>query len=173
MNFLRKYINTVEKFNNKLGNWVSWLSSLLVVLVCLDVFSRYLLRESSVAVQELEWHLFAVLFLMGAAYTLLHEKHVRVDVFYSRFSRRNKAIINIIGTIFFLIPFCIIVINSSKNFVISSFLIGETSPDPGGLPARYLLKSILPLSFVFLLLQGLALFFRSFLIIINKPVDGE
>lgn len=165
MNSIKTFIRFTDKLNNKLGAAVSWLTGILVLIVSIDVFLRYFLESSFAALQELEWHLFSIIFLLGAAYTLQTDNHVRVDLFYSKFSLKNKAIINLIGSIVFFIPFCLLVIYSSKNFVLQSFNIGETSPDPGGLPALYILKSILPLSFVFLLLQALVLFFKSLLTI--------
>ncbi|MBU2492441.1 MAG: TRAP transporter small permease subunit [Bacteroidetes bacterium] len=165
MNSIKTFIRFTDKLNNKLGAAVSWLTGILVLIVSIDVFLRYFLESSFAALQELEWHLFSIIFLLGAAYTLQTDNHVRVDLFYSKFSLKNKAIINLIGSIVFFIPFCLLVIYSSKNFVLQSFKIGETSPDPGGLPALYILKSILPLSFIFLLLQALVLFFKSLLTI--------
>ena len=173
MKFINGYIKFIDKLNTKLGIMTSWLTLILVLVTCYDVFTRYILNESSIALQELEWHLFGVLFLMAAAYTLLKDDHVRVDVFYSRFSERNKAWVNFLGAIFFLVPFCILAIYSSKDFVVNSWLFKETSPDAGGLPARYILKSFIPISFVFLLLQGISLAFKSFIEINNHKNSTE
>ena len=162
MKFIKAYIKIVDKINSKLGYYISWLTLLLVLVTCFDVFTRYILNESSVALQELEWHLFSIIFLMAASYTLITDDHVRVDVFYSRFSEKQKAWVNFIGAILFLIPFCVLVIYSSQNFVITSFQLKETSPDAGGLPARYILKSFIPFSFVFLFFQGISFAFKSF-----------
>jgi len=167
MKFLNAYIKFIDKLNSKLGYYTSWITLLLVLITCFDVFTRYVLNESSVALQELEWHLFSVIFLMAASYTLITDDHVRVDVFYSRLSEKQKAWINLFGSIIFLIPFCVLVIYSSQNFVITSFQLKETSPDAGGLPARYILKSFIPISFMFLTLQGISLAFKSFLQIKN------
>ena len=126
------------------------------------------------AVQELEWHLFAIIFLVGAAYTLKYDRHVRVDVLYMKFKPKTKAWVNFLGSLIFLLPVCLIGIWSSKNFVMNSFLIGEGSPDPGGLPARYILKAVIPIGFFLLLLQGMALSFRSLIEITGKEVGtGE
>ena len=151
----------------------SWLTSLLVLVVCYDVFTRYLLKNSIVAVQELEWHLFAVIFLIGAAYTLKHNRHVRVDVFYSRFSDRTKGWIDFSGCLLFLIPFFLLAIWSSRTFVATAFAIGETSPDPGGLPARFVLKSAIPIGFFLLLLQAVALALASLLKALGDPVQEK
>jgi TRAP-type mannitol/chloroaromatic compound transport system permease small subunit len=174
MKFISAYIKFIDNLNTKLGIIISWLTFVLVLLTCYDVFTRYVLNESSIALQELEWHLFAVIFLMAAAYTLIKDDHVRVDVFYSRFSEKNKAWVNFLGAVFFLIPFCVLVIYISKDFVLNSFNFRETSPDAGGLPARYILKSFIPISFIFLLLQGISLAFKSFLEIKNhEKVKGN
>jgi TRAP-type mannitol/chloroaromatic compound transport system permease small subunit len=173
MKFLNAYIRFIDNLNTKLGIITSWMTFALVLITCYDVFTRYVLNISSIALQELEWHLFAVIFLMAAAYTLIKDDHVRVDVFYSRFTEKKKAWINLLGAIFFLIPFCILVIYVSKDFVINSFLFGETSPDAGGLPARYIIKSFIPISFIFLLLQGISLAFKSFLEIKNYKPEGN
>lgn len=173
MKFLQSYIKFVDGLNEKVGYFVSWLTTLMVLVVCYDVFTRYLLKKSIVAIQELEWHLFAVIFLLGAAYTLKDDRHVRVDVFYMRLSRKKQAWINFLGSIIFLIPFSILVIWSSKNFVLSSFTIKEISPDPGGLPARYALKACIPLGFFLVFLQGFSLAFKSLLTILGQDVDKQ
>lgn len=161
LNTFEKIAAGIDRLNEGVGRFVAWFTTLLVLVVCYDVVTRYLLNKSSIAVQELEWHIFAIIFLLAAAYTLKHDRHVRVDVIYVRFSPRAKAWVNFLGSLIFLIPFAILVIVTAKNFVANSFLIRETSPDPGGLPARYLLKACIPLGFFLVLLQGIALMFHS------------
>ena len=163
MDYLRAYVGFANRLNERIGVAVSWLTTVLVAVVCYDVFTRYLLKRSLVAVQELQWHLFAVIFLIGAAYTLKHGKHVRVDVFYNRFSAKTRAWVDFAGSLVFLLPFCLVAIWCSHTFVISAFIIGEGSPDPGGLPARFILKAAIPVGFFLLTLQGLALAFGSLL----------
>ena len=163
MKFINAYIRLVDKLNEKVGVVTSWLTLMLVLVVSYDVIVRYIFSVSSVGLQELEWHIFALIFLVGAAYTLKVDEHVRVDVFYTRFSPNNKAWINFFGSILLLIPFCIIVIIVSQDFVSMSFRLNETSPDAGGLPARYILKIFIPISFFLLLLEGIALAFKSFI----------
>ena len=90
LKFLKFYVTWVNKLVDTTGHLVCWLTTLLVLVVCYDVFTRYLLNDSIVAVQELEWHLFALIFLLGAANTLKSDKHVRVDVFYSRISEKRR-----------------------------------------------------------------------------------
>ena len=168
MKILKLYIKFIDRLNGKIGLFSSWLTAALVLVVSYDVIVRYLFGESSVGLQELEWHIFALIFLLAAAYTFKIDDHVRVDVLYVHQSEKKKAWINLLGTLLFLIPFCIIVIISSQNFVEISFRLNETSPDAGGLPARYILKAIIPFSFFLLLLQGIAEAFKSIITIKEK-----
>lgn len=146
----------IDKINEAIGRLFSWLTTLLMLVICFDVLMRYVFSSSSAALTETEWHLFAAIFMLGAAYTLKYDKHVRVDVFYTNFSEKGKAWVNLIGTIIFLFPFCYVVIRSSVPFVVNSFNVLETSPDPGGLPARYIIKSVIPIGFSLLMLQGIS-----------------
>ena len=173
MKFLRQYIKFVDSVNEKIGYAVSWLTTLMVLVVCYDVFTRYVLKSSSVAVQELEWHLFGMIFLLGAAFSLKHDQHVRVDVLYTRFSRKGQAWVDFFGSTLFLIPFSLLVIWASWNFVKNSYVMGETSPNPGGLPARYLLKACIPSGFFLLLQQAVSQTFKALLTILgNADVQG-
>ena len=148
----------IEVFTEFTGKCVSWLVLVLVLIVGYDVFMRYVFEAGSISIQELEWHLFSIIFLLGASYTLKHDDHVRLDVFYrSRFlNERRRALIDVFGSLLILAPFCLLIIISSWPFVELAFEHNEASPDPGGLPARGLIKSAIPVGFSLLLLQGIA-----------------
>lgn len=143
------------------GRAVSWLIGVLVLLVCYDVAMRYLFRAGSVALQELEWHLFALVFLLAAAYTLKADEHVRVDIIYQRLHPRTRAWIDVVGAALFLLPFAALIIYSSSSFVADAFVYNESSSDPGGLPYRFILKAAIPLGFALLALQGIASILRN------------
>ncbi len=163
INLLKPLAALIEWLSEWSGRLVAWLVFLMVSLICYDVAMRYLFQAGSVALQEMEWHLFALIFLLGAAYTLKHDEHVRVDVFFqSRWmTPRRRAWVDIIGALLFLLPFCVLVIVTSWPFVHNAYLIGEGSPDAGGLPHRWLLKAAIPLGFALLALQGLASIVRN------------
>jgi len=163
MHLLNTLAQKIDSFNESIGKMVSWLNVVLVLLICSDVAMRYLLNISFASLFELEWHLFAIVFLLGAGYTLKHDKHVRVDVIYGRLSPKKQAWINLLGVLLFLLPICFIFIKTSLLFVYNSWIIGESSPDPGGLPARYIIKAAIPIGFSFLLLQGFSLGIHSLL----------
>jgi TRAP-type mannitol/chloroaromatic compound transport system permease small subunit len=160
---MKSFISVIDTMTEWVGRTASWLVLAMVLLICYDVTMRYLFQQGSVALQELEWHLFALIFLLGSAYTLKHDQHVRVDIIYqSRFvSDRQRALINIFGTLFFLLPFCVLILITAWPFVENAFYYQEGSPDPGGLPYRFLLKGSLLVAFALLILQGLADMLRN------------
>lgn len=152
-------VNNITKY---LGYFTAFILSILVLLVVYDATARYLFSAGSIALQELEWHLFDVVILFGIAYTLKENAHVRVDIFYTAYSEKNKALINLISSLIFIFPFSLLIIYIGVEFVELSFSQNETSSNPGGLEYRYLVKALLPLSFVFLSLQALSDSFKYF-----------
>lgn len=148
----------INRLSELTGRVIAWLVVILITLTFYDVLMRYLFNRGSLALQELEWHLFSVILLLGAAYTLKHREHVRVDLIYAskKLSERQRDYIDLIGNLFFLLPFCALIIYSSVPFLETSYLASERSPDPGGLPFRWLLKSMIPLGFLLLGLQAIA-----------------
>lgn len=167
---LNRIISIIDRCNEKAGQIIAWLVLAMVILVSYDVTMRYFFQSGSIALQELEWHLFALIFLLGAGYTFKHDDHVRLDLFYqSRFiNDYHRAWINFIGGILFLIPFCLLIMMTSWPFVQQSFIHLEGSPDPGGLPYRWLLKSCIPMGFALLLVQGIADILRNLLHILDR-----
>ncbi len=145
----------IARMVNVLGRITSFLLLLMVLNVSFDVMMRYLFHNSSVGMQEMEWHLFAVIFLFGISVALKDEGHVRVDFLYDNFTPRKKAVVNIFGTIFFLIPLALLILFGSLEYVHDAFVTHEISEDPGGLPFRWLIKGMIPLSFGFLIISAI------------------
>lgn len=172
MSFLKTICRWIDALNTWVGRGVSWATFIVVMVVFVDVVMRYVFKTSFVFVQELEWHLFAFIFLMGAGNTLLKDGHVRVDIFYQRMNPKQQAWINLIGVIFFLMPGCYLIITTSFKFAHNAWTVMEGSPDPGGIPYRYLLKACIPAGFVLILLQGISMGIKSFLTILNNDPDG-
>lgn len=167
---IRNIINSIDILNETIGRAASWLVLAMVLLICYDVTMRYSFHQGSVALQELEWHLFALIFLLGSAYTLKHNNHVRVDILYQSqyLSNKHRALINIFGILLFLIPFCVLILITTWPFVENAYYYLEGSPDPGGLPYRYLLKGSILVAFTLLILQGLAELLRNYLILTKQ-----
>lgn len=147
---------SISWLNDRLGAATAWLTAVLVLLVGIDVVYRRLLQDTQTWIMEMEWHLFALIFLLGAGFAFRHDKHVRVDLFYAKFSKKNKAWVNLIGGLVFLLPWCIALMIFSWEYTADAFRIREASPDPGGLPARYIIKFSIVLGAFFLFLQGIA-----------------
>jgi len=145
----------IEQLVDVVGEWTSWIALVIVALMATNVLLRYLFNTGSVWAQELEWHLLVPLILFGTSYALRHGDHVRVDIVYGKFSGRTKLIVDLLSAIL-----CIIIsalfIWFSLHYVQQSYVIDEGSPDPGGLPHRYLLKALIPVGFALLLLQSVA-----------------
>jgi TRAP-type mannitol/chloroaromatic compound transport system permease small subunit len=150
----------IDRVTGAIGRAVAWLVLLMVLIGAFNAIARYLGRYigvnlSSNAYLELQWYLFSIIFLLGAAYTLRQDAHVRVDVFFGRVSARARSIINIVGTMVFLVPFSVFIIWVSSPVIRNSWRIRESSPDPGGLP-RYPLKAMILICFALLLLQAVS-----------------
>jgi TRAP-type mannitol/chloroaromatic compound transport system permease small subunit len=169
--FFETIATKIDACNEWIGRLVSWVVVLLVAVVFIDVVMRYAVNTSFVFTQELEWHLFGFIFLMGAGYTLLYDQHVRVDVLYQRLSSRGQAWINVLGCVFMLFPGALLIIHTSFVFAWDSFTFMEGSPDPGGIPFRFIIKAIVPLGFVLLLFQGVSMFIRNLTILLTPPSD--
>ncbi len=150
----------IDGLNDKVGAAIRWLALVMVLVGAATAIMRYSARWLELSLNltpptEVQWYLFSLIFLLGAAYGLNHDVHVRVDVLYERLSKKRRALIDLVGTIVFLIPFSLVMLHVSWPAVTNSFSIREISPDPGGLP-RWPIKIVILLSFVLLTLQGLS-----------------
>lgn len=171
MQSLKKIIAGIDTVNEQVGRVVSWATLFLVIVTFTDVVMRYSLNISFVFTQELEWHVFAFIFLIGAGYTLKADGHVRVEVFYGRLGPKGKGWINLIGVLFFLIPSSLIFIKTGIPFVVKSFQVLEGSPDPGGIPFRFILKACIPIGYALILLQGISLGISSLMAVVGIEKD--
>ena len=138
---MKKISHTIDLFNEKIGILTSYLAIPLILITFFVAFMRYALDFGSIAIQEITIYLHALIFTVGASYTLKNNMHVRIDIFYNKFSDNLKKNINLFGTIFFLLPSCILIFITSFNYVISSIMLLESSKEAGGLPILYILKS--------------------------------
>lgn len=139
-----------ERFSDYLGYFSAFVMMIMTLNVFYDVVMRYFFKTGSIAMQEMEWHLFSVVMLIGVSYTLKAEGHVRVDVVYDNLSKKKQAIINIVGTLIFLIPFALLIAFGSIDFVKEAYTSHEVSGDPGGLTHRWIIKALIPASFFIL-----------------------
>lgn len=168
MESLYKLEHLINKISGVTGWLAGWLCILMIGVVFIDVITRYFFHGGSIAMQELEWHLFAAVFLLGAAYVVREDANVRVDIIYARLQPRRKAIIDICGYVIFVIPMCTLILYSSWDFVSYSYQLQEVSSDPGGLPYRFAFKALLPIGYGLVLIQSLAEILHNIRLLTSK-----
>lgn len=147
----------IDRFSDWLGSLTAVLFLLMLVNVFVDVVLRYAFNIVYIGAQEMEWHLFAAMFMLAVPYTLKEEGHVRVDLLYERMPKSVKNWIDIGGGLILLLPFCLLVGYYGLGFAKEAYLLGETSGDPGGLPARWIIKSVIPIAFFATAIAGVGM----------------
>lgn len=175
MSFLKRLSSVIDGVNDRIGAAIRWLALFMVLVGAFNALARWLTRYTGVSLSsnaylDLQWYMFSLIFLLGAAYGLNHDVHVRVDVLYGRLSRKSRAWIDLAGTVLFLLPFAVLMLWVAWPAVQNSWAIRETSPDPGGLP-RYPIKTVILISFALLLFQGLSQIVKQLVVITGD--DGE
>jgi TRAP-type mannitol/chloroaromatic compound transport system permease small subunit len=161
MTRVRRLVQLIDAFTEICGRGLAWLAAAMALLTAAVVLMRYGLELGSIAAQEAVTYLHATGFMLGAAYALKNGAHVRVDIFYQRFSPRTRAWVDSLGAIVFLLPLCAVIGLGSVAFVAQAWSVHETSADAGGIPAVFLLKTLLPLMAANLALQGVAEILRN------------
>lgn len=161
-------IRVIDALTAVIGKTASWLTLMMIVVTSGLVIARYGFNKYSIPVQESVQYMHAAVFLLGAAWALQADGHVRVDIFYRGFSPRKKALANIFGTLLFLFPFFIMMLYFSWGYMLQSWQGHENSSQAGGLPYVYVLKTLMPLFAGLMLLQGAAELLRNILILCGK-----
>ena len=162
-------VNFFEKSNKVIGEYISWFIIFMVIIQLIIVMARYIFGIGFLKLQELLIYLHGLSFTLAAGYTLLNDEHVRVDLIYRASSNMYKSIINILGSLFFLIPFCLITYSTSLPYVKRSWKIFEGSPETSGLNAVYLLKTALIIFPLLLLIQAVSIIYRN----IKKIIESK
>ena len=151
---------------DRISKYAGYLAAFLVVvlsfLVVYDATMRYLFSAGSIALQELEWHIFDIVFLLGLSYALKHNKHVRVDIFFERYSLNTQAILQILSMLLLVIPFSLLLVNDASVMTMQSYLQHEVSADAGGLTNRWIIKSMIVISFILLLFQSISEILKAY-----------
>ena len=152
----------IDTLTKKIGFFTAILVLLLALLIGYDAMMRYLFSNGSIALQEVEWHLFDIVFLLGLSYALKHDKHVRVDIMFAHYSKETKAIVQILSMMFLLIPFSLFFLNGAFEMMVQSFVQHEVSSDPGGLAYRFVIKGVLFVAFILLVLQAISEIIKAY-----------
>ncbi|MFZ1909320.1 MAG: TRAP transporter small permease subunit [Burkholderiales bacterium] len=155
MKLLLRLSRAIDWLNNQIGHLVYWLVLAAVLISSANAMSRYVLNKTSNGWLEMQWYLFAAIFLLCSGYTFLHNEHIRIDVVAQRFSRRTLIWIDVFGTIFFMLPMTIFIMVLGWSMFKESYMVHEVSADPGGL-LRWPVKLLVPVGFFLLTLQGLS-----------------
>ena len=163
-------MKTIDAFTQRVGHTVAWLLILLVLVQGLVVVLRYGFSWGSIALQDSVTYLHAICFMLGAAFTLQVDRHVRVDVLYRSMSLKQQALVNTVGSVLFLMPVCLFMLWASHDYVVQAWIIKERSADSGGLAGVYLLKTLIPLLAMSLFAQALAELARSILILTGRDI---
>ena len=165
-------VKIVELFNEGIGKLMGWVMLCLVLLVTADVIARKIFNFGMVIVQETEWGLFSIIFLSCAGYTFLYDEHVRVDIVYSKLTKKGRDIVDLSCAFIFLFPMCALLVFTSLWFIEDSWNarggLGEISADPGGWCCYYILKSFIPFGFFLLALQGAANVYKIILSLMGR-----
>ncbi len=159
----------IDAFNETIGRVTSWVALAMVLLQVAIVLMRYVFGVGSIMLQESIVYMHAVLFMVTAGYTLVHNGHVRIDIFYREASPRTKAAVDFFGSLFFLIPVCVLIIWVSWRYVGVSWSVFEGSKETSGIPAVFLLKSLIHVFAVLVGVQGIALAIRSGCVLLGQP----
>jgi len=170
---MQKIVRLIDRMNDVIGHSISWLTVLMVIVTFLVVVLRYVFSSGSIAMQESIIYMHSIVFMLGVAFTLKQNGHVRVDIFYERMGPRSRAWVDLLGATLLLIPFCLFIIVISWSYVSLSWQLLESSRDAGGLPAVFLLKTMIPAMAILLMLQGVAQALRSILQLTGKHAESE
>ena len=170
---MKTFVNIIEKTIIRIGKAVSWLNVLLILVILVQVVMRYLFSFSWVALEELQWHLYAVGIMVGLSYALTENTHVRLDLLHGRLRKKTRAWIDIIGLTVLVLPWCYVIMHHGLDFVAASWRVREASVSPTGLGGYYIIKSVIPLSFGLLTLAALARILKQILVITGKKVPHD
>lgn len=160
--WITSFCRLLESINRLIGHWVAWLALFMGLVTFIIVVMRYGFNSGSIKLQESVVYMHALLFMLCGAYCLQQDKHVRIDIFYSHLSLRGRAWIDLVGTVFFLLPGCIFLFIISLEYVFASWSYLESSQEPSGLPYVYLLKSVLLIMPLMITLQGVSELWRNY-----------
>lgn len=164
-------IKKLESISTLIGRSISYLLLAMMLIMVAIVVMRYLFNEGSIALQESVTYFHVAVFVFGMGYTLQENAHVRVDIFYHKMSEKNQALVNIFGSLFLLVPFCLFSLWVSFPYVQRSWILAEKSADAGGIPAVYLLKSLLIVLALVLLFQALIELLKNIQVIKRKDTS--
>ena len=166
MKMIHSFANTIDKISMMTGKAGAMVLPFLILTILVNVCLRYVFNIGLIELEELQWHLNALVVLSCLSMTYIHDEHVRVDLFHSQFKRKTKLIVEILGVLFLFLPFCVLITMHAWNMAEYSWSLKEGSPMPSGLPARYIIKFVMAMCLTLLSLQGVSVLLKNALALI-------
>ncbi len=163
-----QFCRALDAFINRIGQLISWLAAVLVVVIIVQVILRYVFGRGLVVLEEVQWHLYAIGIMFGFSYAIVHDSHIRLDLLHDRFPRRRKEKVEIFGILFLLMPMIIVILIHSWPFLYDSLRLNERSDAPMGLCCRWFIKGFLPIGFIMLGLAAISRLVRAIAYLILK-----
>ena len=173
LRLLNRLTSVADLVNEFTGRAVSWLTLAMVLVTCAVVVVRYIFNLGSIALQESVMFMHGLVFMLGIAYTLKEQGHVRVDVLHERMPAKVRTLVELSGHVFFLVPVSLFILVGSLDYVSFSWSVRESSAQPGGLPGVYLLKTLIPVMAALLFLQGVSEISRNLLTLLSSKGDSH
>ncbi|OAV45207.1 TRAP transporter small permease subunit [Lewinella sp. 4G2] len=149
-------VRAIESLVAFVGKAAGYLNLMLIAVIVIDVGLRTIFSLTGAWVIELEWHLFAVIFMLGIPYAMQHDRHVRVDLFYEKFTHKDRRVVNLVGTLIFLLPWAAVLLLTGWHYAAEAWASAEGSPNPNGIPYFFPIKAMIPFAAGLLLLQAMA-----------------
>ena len=163
-----RFCRMIDGFIRHMGKTICWLNSILVINILIQVILRYALGEGKIWLEELQWHFYGICIMLGIAYCIFDDAHIRLDIFHRKFSPRKKAYVEFFGTFFLILPLIIVLLMHGLDFVESAWRVNETSPHPLGLPWRWIIKSFIPIGMFLIILTSVSRMVRAAAVIFLK-----
>jgi TRAP-type mannitol/chloroaromatic compound transport system permease small subunit len=160
-----RFCKRIDAFIERLGSVICWLNTILLVNIVVQVILRYALGEGKIWLEELEWHFYAVLILVGLSYCLVTDNHVRLDVFYRKFRTTRQEYVDLLGMIFLVLPLFSVLLFHGLGFLATAWHVNESSPHPLGLPYWWIIKAFIPVTMALVLLAALSRIVRAVVVI--------
>ena len=151
-----KFADVIDAVIRSIGHFIMWTNIILIVVIILQVVLRYGFGKGLVVLEELQWHLYALGIMFGASYAMMMDSHIRVDIIHARLSQKWRNRWDLFGIVFLLLPFAIVIFHQSLDFVYESWRVNERSDAPLGLPWRWAIKGVIPVSFALLIAATVA-----------------
>ena len=166
-------VDHLNGFVRSIGHIAAWANVLLIGLILSQVVLRYGFNNGMVPLEELMWHFYAIALMFGLSFAVSNDSHIRVDLLHMNLSPKARHIVEITGILFLLMPFLWVIFHNSLGWVAQSYSVGETSQNPTGLPYRWIIKAVIPISFFLIFLAALARLIRSVVLLRHKGFENE